>query len=92
MATKVIVGLFCLVFLCASSFADIPRFYGDEVVVTALRVPRLRSSIPWNTKLITREDIEASPSLKLGDIMRSVSGLSVKSNGGLAKSVDLGYH
>lgn len=81
---SLLVGLFVL---AASSVAQVPRFYGDEIVVTALRVPRLKSSIPWNTKLITRKEIEESPSIKLGDVLRSVSGLSVKSNGGLSSQI-----
>jgi outer membrane receptor for ferrienterochelin and colicins len=85
---KKLIGLsICLVFLTLSSFAEVPRFYGEEVVVTALRIPRLKSAIPWNTKLITREDIEDSPAIKLGDIIRSIPGISVKANGGLASQI-----
>jgi outer membrane receptor for ferrienterochelin and colicins len=70
------------------SFADeLPLFYADEVVVTATRIPRLQSSIPWNTKIITREEIEESSSVKLGDILRSASGLSVKANGGSSSQI-----
>ncbi|MFC1540755.1 TonB-dependent receptor plug domain-containing protein, partial [Candidatus Margulisiibacteriota bacterium] len=50
-------------------------------------VPRLKSTVPWNTKLITREDIERSASIKLGDIIRSVPGVSVKANGGLSSQI-----
>jgi outer membrane cobalamin receptor len=67
-----------------SSFAEVPRFYGEEVVVTALRIPRLKSTIPWNTKVITRKEIEESSAVKLGDIIRSIPGVSVKANGGLS--------
>jgi len=81
-------ALLLLVFLFSVSLAqDVPRFYGEEVVVTALRVPRLKSAIPWNTKLITRKDIEESPLVKLGDLLRTVAGLSVKANGGLSSPI-----
>jgi outer membrane receptor for ferrienterochelin and colicins len=74
--------------ICPLSFAaDLPLFYAEEVVVTATRIPRLPSSIPWNTKLITREEIEESLAVKLGDILRSTSGLSVKANGGLNSQI-----
>ena len=74
--------------ICNLSFAsDVPRFYSDEIVVTALRVPRLKSSIPWDTTVITREDIEDSTAVKLGDIIRTVPGVSVKANGGLSSQI-----
>jgi outer membrane cobalamin receptor len=75
------------VFFNLSFAIDVPRFYGEEVVVTALRIPRLKSAIPWTTKVITREDIEKSTAVKLGDILRSVSGLSIKANGGLNSQI-----
>ena len=85
---RIILFLHLSFIACYLSFAqDIPRFYGEEVVVTALRVPRLKSSIPWDTRVITRKEIEESSSVKLGDILRSVAGLSVKANGGLSSQI-----
>ena len=86
---KSLVFFICLLFVaCNLVFAqDVPRFYGKEVVVTALRVPRLKSSIPWDTTVITRKDIESSTSLKLGDIIRSTPGVSVRANGGLSSQI-----
>ena len=88
-----IIRLFLIFFLnlsfviSHSSFALVPRFVGQEVVVTALRVPRLKSSLPWNTETFSRKQIEESSATTLGDVVRSVSGLSVKSNGGLGGQV-----
>jgi outer membrane receptor for ferrienterochelin and colicins len=76
---SIVFSAFCL--------ADVPRFYGEEVVVTALRLPRLSSKVPWDTTVITREDIEESSAVKLGDIIRSVPGISVKANGGLSSQI-----
>ncbi|MEA3493964.1 MAG: TonB-dependent receptor [Candidatus Margulisiibacteriota bacterium] len=84
---KLIILLVGLIVFSAGSFADIPRFYGEEIVVTALRVPRLKSSIPWDTTVITREDIEDSTAAKIGDIIRTVPGVSVKANGGLSSQI-----
>jgi outer membrane cobalamin receptor len=67
--------------------ADTPIFYGEEIVVTALRVPRLKSTVPWHTKVITRKEIEESTALNLGDVVRQVSGLAVKSTGGLGSQI-----
>lgn len=71
---KLISLLVGLIVISTYSLADVPRFYGEEIVVTALRVPRLKSSIPWDTTVITREDIKDSTAVKLGDIIRSVPG------------------
>jgi vitamin B12 transporter len=84
---KFISVLIGLIIFSAGSFADVPRFYSEEIVVTALRVPRLKSSIPWDTTIITREDIKASTAVKLGDIIRTVPGVSVKTNGGLSSQI-----
>jgi len=80
-----VILLVCL--LVSAAFGEAPRFYGDEVVVTALRIPRLKSKVPWNTKLITRQEIEESSAVKLGDILRSVSGVSIKANGDLSSQI-----
>jgi len=83
-----LLGLLVLLFFCSSvSFAEVPRFHGEMIVITALRIPRLKSTIPWNTKLITRKDIEESAAVKVGDILRTVSGLSVKATGGMASQI-----
>lgn len=87
MKIKLLSLLVLLLFCSSVSFADAPRFHGEMIVVTALRIPRLKSTIPWNTKLITRKDIEESAAVKVGDILRTVSGLSVKSTGGLAAQI-----
>lgn len=85
---KKLIGLLIgLMVISTYSLADVPRFYGEELVVTALRVPRLKSSIPWDTTVITREDIEDSTAVKLGDIVRTVPGVSVKANGGLSSQI-----
>ncbi|MBN2057756.1 MAG: TonB-dependent receptor [Candidatus Saganbacteria bacterium] len=78
---------FCSILLASACLAQYPVFYGEEVVVTALRIPRLRSSVPWNTRVITRQEIENSSAKKLGDIIRTVPGLSVKANGGLSSQI-----
>ncbi|MFH1542691.1 MAG: TonB-dependent receptor plug domain-containing protein, partial [bacterium] len=84
----IIVFLHLSFVICHLSFAaSVPTFFGDEVVVTALRVPRLKSTIPWNTEVITRQEIEESGAVKLGDVIRLTSGLSVKANGGMSSQI-----
>ncbi len=88
----IVIRFLLVLILCSSAFAsDIPRFYGDEVVVTALRVPRLKSSIPWNTTIITRNEIEASGVFKLGDILRSLPGVLVKADRDLSSAIQVSF-
>ena len=84
---QVIRFLLALFFLQNYCFAKVPQFYGDEVVVTALRIPRLRSQVPWNTEVISRAEIDRSGALKLGDVIRTKPGLSLKSTGGLGAQI-----
>jgi len=84
---KSLISVFCLLVITSVSLAQYPIFYGEEVVVTALRIPRLKSTVPWNTKVINRQEIEASTAIKLGDIIRTVPGLAVKANGGLSSQI-----
>jgi len=88
MFRKMFFLLLVLFFFSSVCFAQQAlRFYGEEIVVTAIRLPRLKSKLPWDTDVIIRKEIEASSAKTLGDIIRSKSGLSVKSNGGLGSQV-----
>jgi len=81
-----------LQFFSFSSFAlDVPLFYGEEVVVTALRTPRLRSQVPWNTTIITRKEIEDAGVFKLGDILRSLPGVVVKADRDLSSAIQVSF-
>ena len=57
----IVILLHLSVVICQLSVAqELPRFYGEEVVVTALRVPRLKSTVPWPTVVIMQEEIKNS--------------------------------
>jgi outer membrane cobalamin receptor len=70
--------LFAL-FFSASFAAEVPRFYGEEVVVTALRVPQLASKLPWTTSVISSKELESF--IRVGDALRIVPGIDTISNG-----------
>lgn len=58
---------------------EVPRFYGEEVVVTALRVPQLASKLPWTTSVISSKELESF--IRVGDALRTVPGVDTISNG-----------
>jgi outer membrane cobalamin receptor len=69
-------------FIFHFSFAlDAPHFYGNEVVVTASRLPEPRGASPWDTAVI---DSTALKNYKtVGDALRTVAGADVISYGSL---------
>ncbi|MEE8637431.1 MAG: TonB-dependent receptor [Candidatus Margulisiibacteriota bacterium] len=71
--------LVCLFALTASSVAEVPRFYGEEVVVTAARMPQLISQSPWNTSVITSEELKNFKTV--GEALRLVAGIDSQSFG-----------
>jgi vitamin B12 transporter len=73
----------CLSFvICNLSFAlDAPHFYGEEVVVTASRLPQLKSEIPWDTTVVGSAELQGYKTV--GAALRSVAGSDVIAYGGL---------
>ncbi|MBN3032810.1 MAG: TonB-dependent receptor [Candidatus Saganbacteria bacterium] len=65
-----------------SSFAaDLPTFYGQEVVVTAARLPRLSSASPWDTTVIGSAELQGYKTV--GEALRTVAGADVIAYGSL---------
>lgn len=62
---------------------QVPRFYGQEVVVTATRRLQLKSESPAKVVVITKKDIEASGATNLYQALRYAEGLDLKISGGL---------
>lgn len=60
---------------------EIPRFYGQEIIVTAARIPQLKTETPWEVSIITEEDIKNQGAKTVADALRSVAGVDIKSNG-----------
>ncbi len=80
---------FLIVFLLSSfvishsSFADqVLRFYGEEVVITASRLPQQLERSPWNVTVIKEDQIETFKAETLGEVLRFVPGIDVYATGG----------
>ena len=73
-----------LVFLCSCSlvFAQEEIDIG-EVVVTATKIEKPIREIPQTVSIITKEDIEKLENRTLGDVLREVSGVDIRSWGAL---------
>ncbi len=66
--------------ICHLSFAqDLPRFYGEEVVVTAARLPQVAQASPWNTSVITADQLKNFRTA--GEALRIVAGVDAQSYG-----------
>ncbi|HTY13592.1 MAG TPA: TonB-dependent receptor [Candidatus Omnitrophota bacterium] len=72
-----LIGLVCMI--GPSSAFDLPRFYGNEVVVTALRLPQLNTDSPWSVDVISKEALVGKSNL--GQALRELPGLDIKSSG-----------
>jgi len=58
-----------------------PVFYGEELIVTAARIPQFRGESPWSVTVLTEEDLEATGASSLGEALRQVVGADIKSAG-----------
>ncbi|MGB9612810.1 MAG: TonB-dependent receptor plug domain-containing protein [Candidatus Margulisiibacteriota bacterium] len=82
-----IIRLFFVVFFLHFSFfifhlsfaEEVPRFYGEEVVVTASRMPQLVNKSPWNTSVITSQEVKNFKTV--GEALRIVAGADLQSYG-----------
>ncbi|MDD4178909.1 MAG: TonB-dependent receptor [Candidatus Margulisbacteria bacterium] len=72
--------LLCSLFIVHFSFAsEVPRFYGEEVVVTAARLPLPASKSPWNTSVISSTEVHNFKTV--GEALRTVAGVDSQSYG-----------
>jgi outer membrane receptor protein involved in Fe transport len=81
-------------FICHPSFAaEVLRFYGEEVLVTAARLPVFvdkLSQVPANVTVITREDIDKSGATNLPEILNQYEGLIVADSLGFGLEANVG--
>ncbi|KAF0134968.1 MAG: hypothetical protein FD145_349 [Candidatus Saganbacteria bacterium] len=66
-----------------------PRYYGQELIVTAAKIPQLISESSASITVVTKEEIKASGATNVADALRFVSGLDVKSTGYPAGEITL---
>ncbi|WP_166726936.1 TonB-dependent receptor [Crenobacter cavernae] len=85
-------ALCALAFACAHAYADTtPEYRGEEVVVTATRVPEKVRDLPANVTVITSKDIANSSARTVQDVLSTVAGVHLINNTGSANGtvVDL---
>lgn len=90
---KLISCFICLSVFATLCFADIPRFYGEEVLVTAARLPVFvdkLSQVPSNVTVITRKDIDESGATNLPEVLNQYEGLIVADSLGFGLEANVG--
>lgn len=70
---------------------NLPQFQGDEVIVSADRVPQAVADLPANVSVVTAEQIAGSAATTVQDVLSQLAGVHVFNNSGAASSaaVDL---
>ncbi|MFA6431127.1 MAG: TonB-dependent receptor [Candidatus Margulisiibacteriota bacterium] len=75
-----LVLIFCLFSTLHSSFAlDIPRFIGEDIIVTALRTVVSEKISPWNTTIIRADELKNYNTV--GEALKTVAGVDSQSYG-----------
>jgi len=76
-----LLGAWCF-FVCPSFAFDLPHFEGQEVVVTALRMPVLSDKSPWKTTVLTSDEFKTT----LYQTLTDAAGADVRATGYLGSS------
>lgn len=84
---RLIPGLLALSFPAFGE--EIPTYRGEEIVVTAARVPQKASTTLANVTIIDARDIAASGQTSLTDLLSRLGGVEVASNGGLGQPASI---
>ena len=82
----IIISLY-LLFSTAVFAEEAPTFFGQEVVVTASRIPQLRSQLPASITVITSTEIETLGAKNMGDVLNYTFGTSARLTGYLGAQV-----
>ena len=64
-----------------ASADDSEAFISPELVVTGVIAPRTAALVPASITILSGDEIDASPSANVSDLLRSVSGLHLQQNG-----------
>lgn len=60
-----------------------------DVLVTASREPQSLDQVLWSSDILTRQDIQASQSLSVEDLLAQLPGVQIDNTGGLGKQSSL---
>lgn len=84
MKTPFKLGLIPLAVLAsAASAEEIPLYRGEEIVVTATRTPQPASALLNDVTVIGRDEIARAGQSSLAEILQTVPGVEITTNGGL---------
>ncbi|PIV63719.1 MAG: TonB-dependent receptor, partial [bacterium (Candidatus Ratteibacteria) CG01_land_8_20_14_3_00_40_19] len=87
--------LVCLMVLCFTlsfskiSLAEEESFDLGEVVVTATKTPHLLKDVPGSVTVITKEEIEESGAVDLGEALEKVGGIKIRDYGSMGAATDI---
>ncbi len=80
----------CAVFMIASpTFASTVSDSGNTIIVTASRTAQTIDESLASVTVVSREDIEQSQARSIADLLRSVPGIQISSNGGYGKTTSV---
>lgn len=85
MKKNVTASLIGLLFSSAIFAAD-TSIYTDDVLVTASRIPQSRESVLADVSVIDREEIERAGQSTLVELLRTLPGVEIESNGGIGQA------
>ncbi|MDP2878136.1 MAG: TonB-dependent receptor [Sulfuricella sp.] len=66
----------------AASAEEIPLYHGDEIVVTASRIPQPIQNLVADMSVISAEGIRAAGQSTLAELLQTQPGVEISSNGG----------
>lgn len=80
------IGLFALAVATSAHSQDLAVYRGEEVVVTATRIPEKTSQVLQPVTVITAEDISESGQQTLVEVLQARGGVEITSNGGFGQT------
>lgn len=83
------VALIALAYAGAVLAEDLPEFNGGDVVVTASGVPQTAGIAPVSVTVVTAQDIASSSATSVPQVLATVAGVHLISEGGGSPAVDL---
>ena len=87
--------LVCLMVLCFTlsfskiSLAKEESFDLGEIVVTATKTPHLLKDVPGSVTVITKEEIEESGAVDLGEALEKVGGIKIRDYGSMGAATNI---
>lgn len=82
------IGLIIAVSLMAMD-TEYPLYELEGIVVTATRIYQSLKDVPVTTTVVTREEIEALGARDVGEVLRGVAGIEIKSYGPLGSNASV---